>query len=243
MPAFTRATVFAAVALVAVAGAGGVYYLTSSGPGGPGGPITPPPATALPTASTTAQAGIPGWRSYMSEVYSFNIRYPSDWSVHESAVREWRAGDDFPSEAMPFAEAIISPGEGDETIGIFAWEMPAEGGDLGSWEGLRAWAETFCSEIGGPSCETFDDATTPMCNTDGGRECEAAIIVRTAGPQFAIFRPWVDAILGIERVRVVVVGREDSHPSAARYGGSVELLESTLAAMGVLPPRPGQTPD
>jgi hypothetical protein len=32
---------------------------------------------------------------------------------------------------------------------------------------------------------------------------------------------------------VVVIGREDGFPSAARYGGSVQLLKSILATMHV----------
>ncbi len=37
-------------------------------------------------------------------------------------------------------------------------------------------------------------------------------------------------------VQVVVVAREDGFPSAARYGGSVELLKSILTTMDVWTP-------
>jgi hypothetical protein len=41
-------------------------------------------------------------------------------------------------------------------------------------------------------------------------------------------------------VTVVAIGRPDSFPGAAQYGGSVQLLKSILTTMDVYPPEPGQ---
>ncbi len=69
MPALSRATGIAAVALVAVVGAGGLLYLNAKGPGGPGGSptpttaVTPAPSaapTAAPTPAPTVAAVPPG---------------------------------------------------------------------------------------------------------------------------------------------------------------------------------------
>ena len=55
MPAISRATGIAAVALVAVVGAGGLLFLNSKGPGGPGGSPTPT-AVSSPTSRPPSQA-------------------------------------------------------------------------------------------------------------------------------------------------------------------------------------------
>src|SRR4051794_10597651 len=55
MLAVTRATGFAAAALVAVVGAGALIYLNSPGTGGAGGKATPTP-TLAPTSAPTAAA-------------------------------------------------------------------------------------------------------------------------------------------------------------------------------------------
>jgi hypothetical protein len=60
MPALSRATGIAAVALVAVVSAGGLLYVNSKGPGGPGdSPTATTAVTAAPTAALTA-APTPG---------------------------------------------------------------------------------------------------------------------------------------------------------------------------------------
>ena len=108
--------------------------------------------------------------------------------------------------------------------------------------GLKAWAQTFCSDIGASSCEDFTQRAAPMCLNAGGGSCRAALLVPTAEEQYAFFVDWASAMLTNipDRVRVVVVAREDSFPSAARYGGSVELLKSILTTMDVW--SPGQEP-
>lgn len=60
MPALTRTTGIAAVALVAVVGAGGLLFLNANGPGGPGGSITPTTAaTTTPTPTSASPTPTP----------------------------------------------------------------------------------------------------------------------------------------------------------------------------------------
>ncbi len=240
MPALTRATGIAAVALVAVVGAGGLMYLTSNSPGGGGSESTAVPTTAPTTAPTPAASevapGIGAWTTYTSEVYGVTLGYPEDWSLNAPATREWQAGDELFGDSWPYADTFVSPGEGDASIGLSVWEMPAgEGADLDSVPGLKAWAETFCSDVGASSCEEFTERAVPMCLNAGGASCRGAILVPTAGAQYAFFMDWISAMFtnSPDLVRVVVVAREDSFPSAARYGGSVELLKAILKTMDV----------
>ena len=247
MPALSRATGIAAVALVAVVGTGGMIYLNSNSPSGPGAATSSVPTQAPTTAPTGAPnpgssdvaLGITGWKTYTSELRGFTLGYPADWSVNAPATRTWQAGDEFFGDSWPYADTFVSPGEGDASIGLFVWEMPAgEGVDLDSVPGLKAWAETFCSDVGASSCEEFTERAVPMCLNAGGDSCRGAILVPTAGAQYAFFMDWPSAMFTNvpDLVRVVVVARDDSFPSAARYGGSVELLKAILTTMDVWTP-------
>jgi len=242
----TRATGIAAVALVAVVGAGSVIYLASNRPGGGvGSQVTPPPtkaATTAPSAAPTPQSsfvapGITAWKTYTSNVHRFALGYPADWSVNAPATRTWQPGDNLHSDPWPYADTFISP-EPDQ-IGLFAWQMPAgDGADLETVKGLKAWAGKFCTDIGASSCDAFPRQAVPMCLDAGGDPCRAAILVPTAGEQYAFFMDWTSVVFtnAPDRITVVVVAREDSFPAAARYGGSVELLKSVLTTMGVQSP-------
>ncbi len=246
MPALSRTTAMAGAVLVAVVGAGTFFYLTSNRPGGPGSPSTSAPTTAPTSAATVAPTsslppGITGWTTYASAVHGFAMGYPADWSLHSPATRTWQAGDRFPGgDVWPYADSFESP-EAD-TVGLFVWEMPAgEGADIESTHGLKAWAGTFCNNVIGSACDTFTERAVPM-HLRSGCSCPGAILVPTASAQYAFVMNWSSVMLtGLpDRVRVVVIAREDTFPSAARYGGSVELLKSILTTMDVW--TPGQQP-
>jgi hypothetical protein len=246
MLAASRATGFAAVAIVAVVGVGALFYVTSNRPGSVGSQGTPAPMTSPPVALTPAPSevapGIAGWTTYTSEVYGFGMGYPADWSVNGRATRKWQAGDRFPDDVLSYADSFTI-GEDDAAIGLLVWEMPAgEGADIESFEGLKAWAQTFCNDVVASACDTFTDQAVSMYR-GGGCSCPGAILVPTeAGPQYAFFNDWGSLIRtsAPDEVRVVVIGRPDSFPGAAPYGGSVELLKSVLTTMDVW--TPGQQP-
>lgn len=246
MLTLSRAGGLAALALVVAVGAGGLIYLNSKGPSGAGGAPTSPTVTQAPTTAPTVAPsfvapGITGWTSYTSVVHGFTMGYPKDWSVNGSASREWRAGDLLFADTWPYADTFSS-GSSDE-IGLWAWDMPAAAGaDLESVAGLTAWAETFCNDVVATACDTFTQAAVPMCLNAGGDSCRAALLVPTAEGPFAFFEDFADAMITGDPVdvRVVTVGREDSFPAAARYGGSVALLKSILTTLDVW--APGQQP-
>ena len=129
MPALSRATGIAAVALVAVVGAGALFYLTSNRPGGAASESTSAPTTSAPTTAPTPGAsevapGITGWKTYSSAVHGFTVGYPADWSVTARATRKWQPGDRIHRDGWPYADTFISP-ERDAAVGLLVWEMPA----------------------------------------------------------------------------------------------------------------------
>jgi hypothetical protein len=249
MPALTRATGIAAVALVAVVGAGTLISLNTRGPGDPGGPATASPTpTPGPTAEPTAEptvastpscsevaAGICGWKTYTSAVYDYTMSYPDDWVVGGQATEEWQPD---ASEDAPNLD-IFGIGDGDTGIAFFALQFPAPtAADLGSWDGLLAAIAEMCSkptEFLYGTCPS-EDLVTPMCLGSPGCRPVAFVHENGESPR-ALFG---DPDTGI--VTYIQMGRVDEHPSAARYGGSVMLLKAILDAMDVREPQPGETP-
>lgn len=199
-------------------------------------------------ATPTLPPGITGWTTYTSEVHGFTVGYPADWSVNAPATRNWQIGDDFPADELPYADTFVSPDQ--EAVGLFVWEMPVgEGADVESLQGLKAWAETFCNDVGASACDTFTQGAVPMCLALVADPdvvlCDAALLVPTAEAQYAFFADRGSRIFTNipDVVTVVVVARADSFPSAAGYGGSVELLKAILTTMKPDPvrtPTPGQ---
>ena len=249
MPALSRATGLAAVALVAVVGAGTLYYLTSSRPGDSGGRPTPSPtqqAAASSTAPTSsgepAATAIPPWdpewTTYTSEVYGHTISYPSDWSAYAPATVEWRR-DEPVTNQTPWADIFLNPEDVDgDSIAMWVFQMPAsKGADLTSWEGLEDVMQEVCDGPGfNYPCDSVSEPT-PMCA--GEQECRPAIIVSVGVEQT------VTALIGDPETRVVTVfdlGRQDDFPGAARYGGATALLKAIVAQVDVREPEPGETP-
>ncbi|HET9851222.1 MAG TPA: hypothetical protein VFP56_01795 [Candidatus Limnocylindrales bacterium] len=252
MPAISRATGIAAVALVAVVGAGSLLYLNSRAPGtagGPGGQATasPAPPSAAPTTGPTAEPtpgcaevapGICGWKTYTSPVYGYTISYPDDWSVADRATQRWEPGEpeDAPSTDVFFNNA--PEGVRDNSMVFVAVQFPAPAGaDLGSWEGLEAALMEMCARPAEFFYGTYgtcpSEAVTRMCLGSPG--CQPVALVPDTTLQHAFFG---DPETGI--VTYLHVGRADDFPAAARYGGTVMLLKSILSQLGVREPRPGE---
>jgi hypothetical protein len=248
MLAVNRATGFAAVALVAVVGAGTLIYLNSPGTGGAGGKATPSPTLAVaPTASrppvSTPQPsfvapGITGWQTYTSAAYGYTISIPSDWSVYARATRKFHPGDTATAESAA-SDLFANPEAIDgDSMGLWVMQLPAPAGaDLNSWAGLEAALREMCkpgfSRIACPTDDTF----TPMCL--GAQACQPAIITLVSGERTP------DGVFGDPKTRIVTlfsIGRPDDFPAAARYGGAVSLLKSILSQVDVRAPQPGETP-
>jgi hypothetical protein len=191
-----------------------------------------------PTPSTSEVApGVETWKSYSSLVYDRELYYPADWTTRSPATREWQAGDVFPVDGLPYADTFVSPGEGDAQIALISWTMPAgEGADIGSFEGMKAWAETFCTDVLRLACDGFARDAVAMRYTNGPAS-GAPILVPAAEHQYAFLGDCNSCLLdgAMDSVTVVVVAREDEFAPAARYGGSLELLKSVLKIMNVWP--------
>jgi hypothetical protein len=246
MPALTRTTAIAAVALVAVVGAGGVLYMNSGAGGGqptPTGPqpASPPPSGPAPSARPTGMPGPSGvatgvnaWLPYTSEQYGITLGYPDTWSVSHPASRPWQPGDTL-DPTSPAVDTFFSESQ-DYRIAFSVWQLQVGPGiDIGSWEGLTAFAESFCREMGDVPCDGIPDRAVPLCLER--RDCHAALLVPFDLDQLAYFG---DVETG--ELTIVAVWRMDLHPSSVAYGGSVELLRSILTTMNVWPLGPGQGP-
>ena len=253
MPASSRSIGIAAVVLVAVVGVGGLIYLNSSSRGAVGGPAATPTPTVVPTQSPAQVApGIAGWKDYKSNVYGFQMGYPSDWTVYSPATREWKASDgQANADNGPYAAVFANTATDKDSMGLWVWEMPAgEGATLDAVTGLKAWAQTYCESTAGTrdggvaSCKGFTDKAKAMCLDAGGDACRAALLVSTSDEVSAYFMDWPSVMLtsSPDKVRVVSIGRPDAFPAAVRYGGSVQLLTSILTTMGVHTPANGQAP-
>lgn len=236
MAALTRTTGIAAVALLAAIGVGGLIYTNARTPG-VGSTPTPTPAS---TAGDVAK-GIHAWARYTSMQYGYQVAYPSDWRVYGLATREWRPSDGTDS-ATQYPYADVFEGGDEDSIGLWVWEMPLKAGDdAASFEGLGAWAEAFCKATPGlrdddlASCDGYAEHGIQMCSIVGSEPCRPAILVPETGGVAAYFKSPGGAAGAPGRVRIVQIGRPDGYPGAARYGGSIQLMQAILAEMGVGP--------
>ena len=249
MPALTRATGIAAVALVAVVGAGGILFLNSNNSGDVGAQKTPAPTSGPTTAPTTVPTiaptprpsevakGIFSWKTYTSALYGYTISYPEDWSIADRATRKWQPRENDEGTVDTFVNNEVVDGG---SIAYFALQFPAPAGaDLGSWHGLLAAMTEMCAK---PADFYFnacpiESQLTRLCL--GSLGCQPVAIVHYTGEQpRALFG---DPDTGI--FTYIQAGRDDDFPAAARYGGTVMLLKEILGEMGVREPRPGESPN
>lgn len=255
MPALTRATGLAAVALVAAVGVGGLLYVNSTGPGGQGGQATVPPPTVAPTMAPTLPPGITGWKTYTSAVYGFTISYPNDWHVREPASKAWPAGDGI--DELPYADKFENaaglPGsENDgQEIGLLVWAMPVPAGvSVTSPSAMFLSYEKLRASIGGVRGGLF--APRPFCLGSFGsvgvdfpppppsegtpaplpEECRSALTSEIGYENDDGLYP--HAFVGDPENGVVIVfrmAREDSFPAATNYGGTADLLNAILGEL------------
>jgi len=249
MPALSRATGIAAVALVAVVGAGGLIYLNSGGflVGGPTASTSPMTPTVPPTAAPTVPPEIDtsSWNTFTSAVYGFTVGYPADWRLERRATRPWARGDglDFSS---PGVETFTSP-EGDLAVSVWgvAVDPSPNPTTASSWEDFEAWIESFCTLTKNGPCTGIHDRVVPMC-PDGDTECHTG----------AMIVPFTDNVAGFKGgdrggITIVVDGAEvtywvivsvwqpESFPGLARYGGGTRLIQAFLESMGAQMPSRG----
>jgi hypothetical protein len=221
----------AAIAFVVIAGAA---YFGQPDASGVGAAPTPTPT---PTPVTP---GITGWTPYTSPIYGYTISYPSDWSVSAQANHKWQPGETEDEDWPTWADIFVNNEEVDgDSIAMSVNQVPAPpNADLESWDGLYAAHQQLCDEPTMKACPA-DYTPTPLCV--GEQVCAPALLalIRIDGD------PFPAALIGDPEkgsIMVIQMGRVDSFPAAARYGGSTALLNSILSQMDVRDPLPGETP-
>jgi len=236
MPTYVRLA--AGIAIVAVVGVGALMYIGNS-PGVGGAPTpspTPTPvASAAPSAPPSLAPGISGWKPYTSAAYGYTMSYPQGWYVASRASHKWEPGEPGTEEAAPFWD-IFANDDGDGTVMLVAQVPAPAGADLESWDGLHAVHRELCDEPTIPGCPA-DYTPTSLCS--GQQDCAPAILALNGDDPMPV------ALIGDPEngvVTVIWIGRVDSFPTAAKYGGTVQLLKSVLTQMDVRDPQPGETP-
>jgi len=220
MPTFMRLA--AAIAIVAVVGAGALIYANRQpGVGGEPTPTPTPTLAASPTASPTASLlDTSLWVPYTSDRYGVTIAHPADWS-EDPAQRDFSLevdGEPWLSEAT---ESFINP---EESVKFSAWSVPVAPGTT-----LESWMEAYCTASGGSDCSQVADPAVPQVTGDGH-------------PGLGLFGPNVDTMaffLKAEVVYVTAIWRGETDPSVTPYGGARALLEAFVSTL-TLPAQPPQ---
>jgi hypothetical protein len=231
-----------------VAGCSGATGGTVPGSTPPGSSTSAADGTSAPTlsaaptataAAASAQAavevapGITAWTDYTSAAYGITFGYPDGWTVDGAATRKWQEGDQ-PADGALYSDSFMNPESRDgDQIALGVWQMSGSGADVTSRDGLSAWLAAHTCDDKIDACETVSDVAVPMCL--GESACLPAVLVPLSDSTQAAF---ADPKTGL--VTIVSLGRPDSFPAAARYGGGVQLLKSILTTMDVWPPEPGQ---
>jgi len=251
MPALSRATGLAAVALVAVVGAGGIFYLASAGAGGgtpSPGPTSTPAPTVRPTVSRTidpSELDTNLWTPYTSTVYGFPMGYPADWTLHARASRSWTPADGFDWSA-PGLDTFSSP-NGDIAVSVWgvAVDPNLDPSVASSWGQFEGWIETFCTQTGNEPCTGIHLRVVPMC-PDSDTECHTGAMIVPFKDNVTGFkggdRGGVTTVVDGEEVTywiVVTVWQPESYSGLDRYGGGARLIQAFLESMGAQMPTRG----
>jgi hypothetical protein len=235
-PMITSMRLGAVVAILAIAVAG-LVALSSGGTAGPsatpsGGTSQTPAPTGHEPDPTVDGALLPpdttDWVSYTSAQYGIGIAYPPGWAV-EPATRAWTFAAD--AALDPRSPAMDSFMNEEGTVRVSLWAIADEslpGGPkevIESVAGIEAWAERFCEVTGNVGCDGVPERALPMCLEY--RDCHPAAMVRYESDVQAYFTGGGEA----DPVFVVVVWRQDLHPTTARYGASRLLLQALLSTI------------
>lgn len=224
----------ATAALVAVVAIGGALFLFNPGIGPGGGPSPTP--TALPSPSPAASPGASApvaslgpssWATYTSTQYGIKIGYPPGWSI-TPARRAWSFAADAKTWLSPGEDAFLSPGE---TVRAAVWSVPlAKGQLIESWADVERWVVDYCLRTGNTGCDTIHQRVVPLCIEP--RDCHPALLVPFAEDVQAFGS---GGVLSQGTMVVVTIGRGESDPNVAPYGGATRLLEAFLSTLTVVP--------
>lgn len=231
MPSYMRLA--AAIAVVAIVGAGAIWYLGRAPGVGPPASSPTPIATAAPspdastTAAPTSTALDTGdWVAYISARYGIELAYPPDWTV-QPADHDWSWEDDATDWLSSGHDAFVAPGA---AIRVSVWTVPLDAPVEQSWAAMEAWAIEYCERTANRPCTGIHERIVPMCIEK--RDCHPAVIV----PFDEDVQFFGHGGVLPEGMTVVAVWRPEGASAVAPYGGSKSLLEAFLSTMDVWPP-------
>jgi hypothetical protein len=216
MPAYTRLA--AAIVLVAILGAGFVFYVNEvPGPGTNATPSPGPSPSAQP--SPTGFVDTSNWISYTSERYGFDIKRPPNWNENPS-TRVWQLSDaaTFPAEGTE--DFTYQPAE-NLGVRVSAWSAAIAPGTS-----LDNWLQAYCTASGTP-CPGVLGLARPI-TMDGH---DGVSLASTQEDSRAYF-------LVNDRVYSVTAWRTDNDPSVAEFGGGRKLIEAFVSTMTLKPGGP-----
>jgi hypothetical protein len=231
----TTVRLAAAVTILAIAMAG----LLAISSGGTNGPSASPSAEASQTSAST-QAPSPSvdtallppdtaeWVTYTSTQYGIAIAHPPGWTI-EPATRAWTFAAD--AALDPRSSAMDAFMSEDGTLRVSLWAIAGEtlpggpGEVIESVADIETWAERFCEVTGNSQCDGVPERALPMCLEY--RDCHPAAMVRYESDVQAYFTGGGEG----DPLVVVVVWRQDLHPTTARYGATRLLLQALLSTI------------
>lgn len=264
MPALSRATGLAAVAVVAAVATSGLIYIAANAPSRsyPSASSTTPAPSTAPRAPSTEPTTSPAtsgtfapttpplvetdlWTPFTSPVYGYSMKYPAGWKIDHRSTRPWATADgmDFSS---PGVDTFTSA---DGSLGVSVWGVPIDSPPDPSvgleWEDFEAWITSFCITTESDPCSGVHDRVVPMC-PDADSECHTG----------AIIVPLSDSVVGFKGGDrggitapgdsgdvtywiVVSVWQPESFPGLAEYGGGIRLIQAFLESMGAEMPSRG----
>ena len=193
------------------------------------------PPTPSPTASVTSSPSAPpidsgNWIVYESKQYDFTIKHPPGWRVIP-ANHDWTLKADANDWLSRGQEGFVSP---DGAVFATVWSTPATD-TPNTVEGVAAWVEKYCQQIGEP-CSGIQDRAVPLCNQTA---CHPGLLVTLASQESRGFFTGGDHV---GQIVGVAVHRPEWEVAVEKYGGARRLLEGFLSGMDVCPARPDQTP-
>ena len=211
MPTYIR--LVAGIAIVAVVGAGVLFY-SNREPGVGGQPTPTPPPTALPSASPTpSPLDTSVWVPYTSERYGFTIAHPDGWAENP-ADRDWNFESDV--QAWAHLESTDHFLDARGSVGVSAWSTTVAPGPT-----VEAWMDAYCAGQDAGPCTGIQDGAVDVETRD-----------QHAGR--LVFGPDTDTISFIldgQTMYVVAVWRGETDPAVQPYGGARALLEAFLSTM------------
>jgi hypothetical protein len=225
----------AMAALVAVVAVGGALYVLGPSQYGSGAPSpsptlasTPGPSSALSGPSPAPTLDPTSWTTFTSSQYGLTIGHPADWRVLP-ATRAWSFQTDAENWLSPAEDAFFAPGD---AVRVAAWAVPLTDPQMNqSWPDLERWVVDYCQRTKNTDCATIHDRVVPLCIEK--RDCHPALLVPFADDVQAF---GYGGVLPEGMMVIVTVGRGESDPHVAPYGGATHLLEAFLSTMNVFPP-------